>query len=455
MKPTIKIAFDRGTLQVSGDRPALESAVWDARSSSRRLPAFRFGELVAAARREDSAIDGDLTRAWSLRAGDTSALDLRPYQKDALVAWHAHARRGVIALPTGAGKTRVAVAAILETGWPTAVLCPTKVLASAWLSELSKWIRQPIGLIGDGERRIERVTVLTFESAFRHMDGLGDRFGLLVVDEVHHFGSGARIEALESSAAVARLGLTATGPEPDSEAAHRLEELVGPVVYEMAYQDLVGKHLAPLRLTRIPVSLEADERELYAAKTRIFNEMWRTLKRSSPGADQAALARALARTPQGLRALRDHALAMGLASFPRAKRALVRSLLENHRDDRSIVFTAYADNAYEVAVDSLIPVIAAETSARERQDILQRFRDGRVRAVASARVLNEGVDVPEARIAIIVAGVLGAREHVQRIGRVLRPGQGKEAVVYELVTRETSDERRAARRARHASYASP
>ena len=58
-----------------------------------------------------------------------------------------------------------------------------------------------------------RVTVATFESAYRHMDRLGNRFDLLVVDEAHHFGCGLRDEALEMSIADARLGLTATPPQ--------------------------------------------------------------------------------------------------------------------------------------------------------------------------------------------------------------------------------------------------
>src|SRR5262249_3598685 len=152
-------------------------------------------------------------------------------------------RRGVIALPTGAGKTRVAIAAIFETGLPTAVLCPTKVLAAAWVTELRRVLGEPIGLVGDGERTLERVTVLTFESAYRHMDTLGPRFGLLVVDEVHHFASGARIEALEACAAIARLGLTATAPDAGGGERAVLDALIGPVVFEMGYADLVGKHL--------------------------------------------------------------------------------------------------------------------------------------------------------------------------------------------------------------------
>jgi superfamily II DNA or RNA helicase len=449
------VRFDRGTLELGVEAPEVPHAIWDPRSETRRVAAHHFSALVEAVADRGGVLDGDLRLRWQERRRDAAMLGLRPYQVQALASWAAFGRRGVIALPTGAGKTRVAIAAICETGLPTAVLCPTKALAVAWVEELRRHLDEPIGLVGDGQRSVERITVLTFESAYRRMDTIGDRFGLLVVDEVHHFGSGARVEALEACAAIARLGLTATAPDPGSEGASRLAGLVGAVVFEMGYADLVGKHLAPVTLMKLPVRLEHDERVEYDARTRTFLEMRRTFMRLYPGADVATMLRGLGRTFEGRRALRDRARALELASFPRAKRALLQTLLARHSADRTIVFTAFAENAYVAAQDALIPVITGETSAKERQEILSSFREGRLRAIASARVLNEGIDVPEARVAIIVAGALGAREHVQRIGRVLRSGPDKHALVYELVTSDTSDARRASIRAKHAPQPSP
>lgn len=451
----IAIRFDRGTIDLGAVAPRIEGVVFDARTQSHRIAASRFGELAARADALGVALAGDLRARWQCRTTDVATLGLRPYQEQALAAWTAFDRKGVIVLPTGAGKTLVAIAAIATSGLPAAVLCPTRALASAWVDELGARLGEPIGLVGDGERRVERVTVFTFESAFRHMDSFGDRFGLLVVDEVHHFASGARIEALECCAAVARLGLTATAPAPHTEAARTLELWMGPIVFELGYHDLVGKHLAPLQMTRLLVRLEPDERLAYEEGTRLFRELRRTFLAAHPNADIATLLRGLAASPSGRRALRDRARAEELASFPTAKRALVRELLARHRADRTLVFTAHCENAYQVAVDNLVPVITGETQARERLDVLARFREGKVRAIISARVLNEGIDVPDARVAIIVAGVHGAREHVQRIGRVLRPAPGKEALVYELVTSATSDARRAYRRASRVPRAAP
>jgi superfamily II DNA or RNA helicase len=348
----------------------------------------------------------------------------------------------------------LAIAAIVETGLPAVVLCPTRALAMIWVTELERWLGGPIGLVGDGERRIERITVMTFESAYRQMDAVGDRFGLLVVDEVHHFSSGARIEALEASPAIARLGLTATlAPIAPAQMA-RIDEVVGHVVFEMSFGDLVGTHLAPVRMQRVAVRLEPDERAAYEAGVGPFRDFARSFFAAYPGADYDSLNRALAQSADGRRIMRARAKAAELAAFPRAKRRLVSHLLDAHRADKSLVFTAFVENAYDVARDNLVPVVTGETSLAERREILGRFAVGRYRAVASARVLNEGIDVPDARIAIIVAGTLGPREHVQRIGRVVRPAEGKQAVVYELITADTSDERRARDRRRHAPRSS-
>ncbi len=55
-------------------------------------------------------------------------------------------------------------------------------------------------------------------------------------------------------------------------------------------------------------------------------------------------------------------------------------------------------------------------------------------AVVTSKVLNEGVDIPTANVAVVVSGSASVREHVQRLGRILRAQAGKHALLYELVT---------------------
>ena len=400
----------------------------------RREPAYRCGALLA--------------ERWQVVPRTFEHLQLRPYQEEALAKWESAGRRGIVALPTGAGKTRIAMAAILACGLPALVLAPTRALVRHWEKELKTALGERIGVVGDGESRLERVTVMTFESAYRRLDFFGDRFGLLVVDEVHHFAGGLRAEALEACAAVARLGLSATAPDPESEGARRLADLVGPVVLSLEVEALAGTHLAPFDVVRVPVELEEEERQRYEAQSGPFLSARRMYFRQNRFADYSDMLRDFARNETGRRLLRDWAAATRLACFPRGKRSLVTALLERHRSDRTIVFTAHVEDAYAVAEDNLVPAITGEVGARERQRILGGFHAGTLRAIASARVLNEGIDVPDARVAIVASGSLGVREHVQRIGRVLRPAPEKRALIYELITRATVDERIAENRRR-------
>jgi superfamily II DNA or RNA helicase len=122
-------------------------------------------------------------------------------------------------------------------------------------------------------------------------------------------------------------------------------------------------------------------------------------------------------------------------------------LLERHRDDRIIVFTAHTELVYRISERFLIPAITAETGAAERREVLERFREGTYGRVVAANVLDEGVDVPDANVAVVLSGSGSEREFTQRLGRILRPkADDGRAVLYEIVSAETAEERVAARR---------
>jgi type I site-specific restriction endonuclease len=106
MAAPASIRFHRGTLEVGAGVPDIEGALWDHRSSTRRVAAYRFAELIRRADDAAQPLEGDLRAGWQLRPRDPSALGLRPYQQQAIAAWSAFGRRGVVVLPTGAGKTR-------------------------------------------------------------------------------------------------------------------------------------------------------------------------------------------------------------------------------------------------------------------------------------------------------------------------------------------------------------
>ena len=148
-------------------------------------------------------------------------------------------------LPTGSGKTQVALAAITATPTPVMCLVPTRALMAQWTAVLRAHRQVLVSRLGDGEHGVGSITVAHLASACRHMSRLGDHFGLLVVDEVHHFGAGFLDETLEMSIAPLRLGLTATPPPPDSPARQRLTTLVGLVLFQLSPAELAGEYLAP------------------------------------------------------------------------------------------------------------------------------------------------------------------------------------------------------------------
>lgn len=123
------------------------------------------------------------------------------------------------------------------------------------------------------------------------------------------------------------------------------------------------------------------------------------------------------------------------------------AILDRHRNDPTLVFAASTDFVYRLAERFLIPGITHQTSAPERREILDRFRDGRYSRVVTANVLDEGVDVPDANVGVVLAGSGSEREFTQRLGRILRPKEeGDRALLYEVVTEETAEEGVARRR---------
>jgi superfamily II DNA or RNA helicase len=453
----MRLLFDRGTIVVLGQEglrtppvagpgnlASLPGALWDPRIAAVRCPA-RFHQALAAELRQRGVRFADevvLQPAAPLM--EPAVVELRPYQEAALAAWEIADRRGTAVLPTGSGKTRLAIAAVSRANVPTLCLVPTRVLLDQWARAIREILGFEPGRLGDGEHRIDSITVATFESAWRHMHRLGNRFGLLVVDEAHHFGVGTRDEALDMCTAPMRLGLTAT--KPRGLAAARLDELVGPTIYELRVDDLIGEFLAPFDTVVLHLDLTARERREYESLMTVFREVMHRFRRFHPGATWDEFAKAAARTDEGRRAVAAWHRARRITAFPEAKRTMVGALLARHRAARTIVFVADNPTAYAISREHLIMPFTCDIKRKERERVLDGFKEGKLRALVSAQVLNEGLDVPDAEVGIIVAGNKGEREHVQRVGRMLRPRPGKRALVYELVVRSTLEVEQARKR---------
>jgi superfamily II DNA or RNA helicase len=452
----IALAYLAGTLEIRGlprDSALLPPAcTWDERTACHRAPAVAYADVVRALHREGLTFD-DRARAYGeLDVGAQVHRTPRPYQAEAVEAWRRAKGRGVVVLPTGSGKTHVAMMAIDDRKRSTLVVAPTLDLVRQWFDLLRTTFPLPVGLVGGGEHRVEPLTVTTYDSAYMHMEHLGARFGLVVFDECHHLPGPTYAQAARLCLAPYRLGLTAT-PERADGRHDWLTELVGPVVYRRDITELSGAWLAEYETERVAIDLTPDELAEYQEERSIYRAfLGRNGIRMSTPSGWSEFVMLSARSADGRRAMRAYRRQRELALAASAKLTYVEHLLSLHRHDRAIVFTQDNATAYDIARRFLLPVITHQTKVRERSDILAGLSDGRYGAVVTSKVLNEGVDVPDANVAIVVSGSGSVREHVQRLGRVLRKRDGKRAVLYELVTEGTGETFTSERRREHDAY---
>ena len=379
--------------------------------------------------------------------------DNRPahaYQIAALDAWDAADRRGSIVLPTGAGKTFVAIHAVQRVQRSALVVAPTIDLLHQWYARLVNAFGIDIGVYYGGEKNVLPITVTTYHSAGDVIAAHGDAFKLIIFDEVHHLPAPSWGETALMSPSPFRLGLTATYPneEEQSGGRWRVEDLIGGIVYALKIDDLTGDTLAEYRTQRVRVDLTPEERARYDADYGIYAGYFRRhqlqkthgrywlnelLRRGS--FDEEARAAVLAR-----------GRILTLLAGCEGKLAALERLLREHSDDRCLIFTEHNAVVYAIARQHLIPALTHETKAAERKHILEAFAAGEYHAVVTSKVLNEGVDVPEAKVAIVLGGTSSAREYIQRLGRVLRKSGNREALLYEVIARDTTDVSRAQRR---------
>ena len=332
------------------------------------------------------------------------------------------------------------------------MVAPTIDLVNQWQGVLEKAFQCEIGMLGGGQHELRPITISTYDSAYLHMERYGNRFGLVVFDEVHHLPSGAWSQIAEMCVAAFRLGLSATPERPDD--AHlALEWLVGPVVYRRGIREFAGEVLADYDTIRVEISLTEEEAAAYekARKTYLSFLGAKRIRIGGPGGWTRFL-RTAARSKDGRAALRAHRESRRVIHEARGKLEAVEDILARHRDNRVLLFTNDNRTVYRISREFLVPCITHETPAAERREVLAGFSEGRWKVVVTSKVLNEGVDMPEADVGVVLSGSGTVREHVQRLGRILRPGQDKRALLYELVTMDTVEEQTSKRRRDHDAY---
>lgn len=450
----ITIRFDRGTLVFDSEEDWGErfpGCRYDRRVGKWRLPAMSYASFLLYLI-ENGIEYRDLVRSYREREFRLVFTQrVRSYQSEALQAW-LKARAGYIVLPTGSGKSYLAILAISKVGRDTCIVVPTLDLMVQWGRLVESYFGIEPGFLGGGSYEVREITVATYDSACVHLERLGNRFGMVVFDECHHLPAQMYSFAARFAIAPFRLGLSAT-PERSDGKELLLDELIGPCVYRRGIHQLRGRTLSEYEVVRVYVSLTAQEKEEYEYYRGIYLDFLRShgiyFKRRS---DWDRFIRLSSKSSGGRRAFEAYLRQRRIVQASRAKLEALEGLLRQHPQARTIIFTNDNATVYEISKRFFIPALTHQTRVRERKWILENFGSGVYDCIVTSKVLNEGVDIPEANVGIVLSGSGSVREHVQRLGRLLRKRENKLAVLYEIVAEDTSEEYVSSRRRKHDAY---
>ena len=370
-------------------------------------------------------------------------IELRAWQRDALDVWR-RTHRGVVAVVTGGGKTWFALACVgdfLPSNPRTRVviIVPTVALLDQWVVVLTDDLGiapTEIAMYGGGHHAAspKQFNIIVLNTARQIAPTIAAKHPtFLIVDECHRAASmhNARSMAGEH---VATLGLSAT-PERDFDDlfTEAVVPKLGPVIYRYDYRQALDDHvITPFELTNVHVPLTGDEQSQYDSYTRRLVPLFRQRERGDQVDDRLH------------RVLRDRARVSTSAAM-RIPVALM--ILEANRRVRAIVFHEQIVAANAIA--SLLlerghraTVYHSGIGAHIRQDNLRLFRRGEIDVLVTCRALDEGINVPDASLAVIVASTASTRQRIQRLGRVLRPWPDKKcAEIFTIYASEPEAER--------------
>ena len=431
-----RLAYDKGTILVYGN-VRVPGSVWDARAGAYRAPAYLYRDIMEYCKSSGFTFRDDVLNLVPCQELEMRTV-LRDYQERAVSAWDRAGRWGVVVLPTGAGKTHVAMKAISVAN-PAIVVVPTLDLLAQWKGRLEEEFGIAVGVYSGDEHSLGPVTVATYDTAYIRAAELGNRFLLAVFDEVHHLPSPGYSTIAEMFACPARLGLTATYEREDGRHSD-LSRLVGGKVFERSVDSLKGEHLAHFELKRIYVRLKPEEEAQYQKDMEVYRSYLKEnhIVLRTPR-DFERLVMRSGRDRKAREAILARHRARSIALNSSSKLEALADVLRKHSGDRVLIFTEHNELVYRISRQFLIPFITYTTGGEERSRNLAEFRAGNYRALVTSKVLDEGVDVPDASVGVILSGSGSKREFVQRLGRILRKKGDKKAILYEIISGSTSE----------------
>lgn len=360
---------------------------------------------------------------------------LRTYQVEAIEAWKEKGMRGVISLPTGSGKTIIGVAAMAEARVPTLVVSFTKEQLLQWKEAMLNFsTTRNVGLFYSKEKRIEDITITTYQTAFRHIKELWNKFGLLIIDEAHHLPADKFRIIAENCLTQYKLGLSATPYREDGKHEF-LFSMMGGVVYSREASELIARgYLAPYELIQVKVDLTPSEKKKYF-------ELLKRFRAFSKGRSVMDLIKNVKKgDPNATNAMKIYSELKKVINLSENKLKKVQEIVEENQDKKILVFTQYVDQAERIARNCNALLLTGKTPHKEREEIVNNFKSSPSGVLVLTTVGDEGLDIPDANVGIIVAGTSSRRQFIQRLGRLLRSREGKKALLYEVIVKGTSEE---------------
>jgi superfamily II DNA or RNA helicase len=364
--------------------------------------------------------------------------ELRDYQKDAIEKWKQNSNKGVIVLPTGAGKTIVAISAISQLNVNTLIVVYTKEHIKQWEEAIKKFT-DASGLIGTfygEEKKIEPITIITYQSAFRNIKLFAKDFKFLIFDEAHHLPAEKFKAIALKMPSPFRMGLSATAVREDGK-QEEIFPLIGGIVYQKSPSELTSEgYLAPYIIRRIRVELSKDDMKRYDdlrkqyfvyAKGRTFEEILNSAKKGDFNAINALK----------IKSQMQHVIQNSNAKL---EKVIDLALSELKNGSKIIIFTQYKDQAEELANKLNAYLIHGSIDEKKRIETLKEFKEAKSAILVVTTVGDEGLDIPDVNVGIFVSGTGSRRQFIQRLGRLLRPLPGKKSILYEIVVGRTSEE---------------
>lgn len=386
------------------------------------------------------------------------------WQEKALRAWHDNDRRGVVEAATGSGKTRVGIriaSDFMRDGGCAIIVTPTRDLIQQWVVEAENAAirvhrdEDAEALLASGQPGIG---VVTYARAGTERFLVAARSGkrarqLLVADEAHHLGSDLQGKRILSYRWKALLGLTATLERSDGAIAN-IEKTIGGIVYQYTIREAIRDEvLAPFHYVTLEVQLEDHEQAEYADLDESVKR-WagKLISECGPPAKNLSFMRfAQEQRKKGVRSAGLYTYYWGkrrdLVSKSRAKLAALEKVKIEKTGVRLLSFTETevaaqaAAAALSVEPNFVVELFSGSLSKSRRSELLQAFRDARISGLVGPKLLDEGIDLPEADLGIVLAKTSSSVQLIQRLGRVLRQKKSRrDAVFLTLFARGTYED---------------